>query len=519
VRSRLNNPDAEANNTPQYKLLRGLDASGRLETILPYLKKVMKFVIVPQSFTYAPFQFLFTPLLISHAESYMALIFWGRFPSFAFSVLALLLMVLTWVRIREKNVFLLSATSMLLLGFSWENIIYARHMSSYAIGVFAGVALLYVFVLAIEGRNITIARGVLYGFLLMLISNMQYQVMYFIPAFFAVWFLDILLKKNSVKQFLWTAGSYAVCMLPTIVAFLIPKAHLNGAAFIGTSYNFQVPTNVGVFGVARYFYDFFVLNGLKIVRFITMYVPESNAFVSIITAVIVACMCFGVWRLVRSKDTMRNRIGLFLVTSLFLIAALAVRGRISLSPTRHALIYLPFVVLATSYGISELYEVLRTRSRLIGEFAVSLCIVLLVLLPFFASYREVVAGRKNQLSESMMQELVSRYEPAHVISDEADPDLYFVQPFKEWHTYQPGKRIYSVFENPDQRNKGVYMFVSANAIPSESCDKMLQSINMQSTCGAGSTLYEYYFNDNTPLDIAREANAIYNILSIKIIKI
>lgn len=519
VRSRLNNPGAEAANTPQYKLLRSLDTSGKLETLLPYLKGAMKFAIVPQSFTYAPFQFLFTPLFISHTQTYESLIFWGRFPSFIFSVLALLLMVLAWVRMREKNVFLLSVTSLLLLGFSWENIIYARHMSSYAIGVFAGVALLYLLILAIEGRNATMARGILLGFLLALTSNMQYQIVYFIPAFFIAWFVDVVARKVSWKQIIAGGISYAIFMVPTAITLILPKAHLSGAAFLGTSYNFNIPENMGIFGTLSHAFNFFVQNGFKIVRFITMYVPEPNAYLNAIALVILAFCFFGLWRLIRSKNNIEKCIGLFFVLSLCITAVLAVRGRISLSPTRHALIYLPFLAFAVSYGVAECYEFLQKKIKFNAEFATALLISTLVLLPFVGSYTKVAAERKNQLNDGMMRGLIATYEPGAAIADDAHLDLYFLEPTKDWKAYQPGERIYSVFPNPDARNKSTYMLISQHTITNESCDKMLQSVVPKARCATSKTLYEYYSTTNAPLDIAREANSIYNTLSIKIIKL
>jgi len=176
-------------------------------------------------------------------------------------------------------------------------------------------------------------------------------------------------------------------------------------------------------------------------------------------------------------------------------------------------------VFAVSYGVGELYTFFEVKIKRNIMLVSASIISLLILVPFFYSYAGAVAGRKNRLSDATMNALVLQYAPSVVIADDAFMDLYFLEPTKQWKAYQPGERIYSVFQNPNARNKGTYMFVSQHAISNESCDKMLQSIAPKLKCAMGKTAYEYYFATGAPLDIAREANSIYNTLSIKIIKI
>lgn len=172
IKNKIYNISHEDYNTPQYKFLRKLNEQEKLESLLPYLNKVMQFVAIPQTWTYAPFQYLFYPLLISPDQDYRELLFWGRFPSFIFSVLALFLIIYFYKKIGGRGVFLQCIVSLLLLSFSWTNIIYAKHMSSYAIGVFAAILLLYIFVEILNRQRLTIWQGVLMGFILAVINNM-----------------------------------------------------------------------------------------------------------------------------------------------------------------------------------------------------------------------------------------------------------------------------------------------------------------------------------------------------------
>ena len=54
VRKRIHDTTHEGFNSLPYRILRSLDANNRLEAFLPLLKNLLKLVIVPWVWTYAP---------------------------------------------------------------------------------------------------------------------------------------------------------------------------------------------------------------------------------------------------------------------------------------------------------------------------------------------------------------------------------------------------------------------------------------------------------------------------------
>ena len=135
---------------PRLQILIKLDQLGLLEPLLSIEKhlKIAQFFIIPLRWTYAPLQYIFTPIFISREQSYRETLFWGRFPSFVFSILSLILLIPLYRLFRKSDYFQYLILSLVLFTFSWEHIIYSKHMASYSIGVLSAILILYLLVLA-----------------------------------------------------------------------------------------------------------------------------------------------------------------------------------------------------------------------------------------------------------------------------------------------------------------------------------------------------------------------------------
>ena len=107
------------------------------------LNGVYSYVSVPAHWTYAPVQFIFTKISLSTLDTntYEAIKYAGRFPSFVFyifGVLAFVYLLGSKKYLDYQNVALI-ATLLLILGMSLELRIMASQMESFAIGVLSGV--------------------------------------------------------------------------------------------------------------------------------------------------------------------------------------------------------------------------------------------------------------------------------------------------------------------------------------------------------------------------------------------
>src|SRR3990167_2431660 len=117
---------------PAFDFLKQVRNAGLLYPVLDILKQVMRMTYIPRQWTYAPLQFFGTYYLLHDHQSYREKIFWGRFPSFVMGMLGILAAAFFYRRYeQEENASCLFGVS--LMSFSWEIIIYANQIESYAI--------------------------------------------------------------------------------------------------------------------------------------------------------------------------------------------------------------------------------------------------------------------------------------------------------------------------------------------------------------------------------------------------
>lgn len=519
IRKKIGDSGHEDYDSPQFRFLRRLNDSDRLELWLPYLRTVMKFLVIPQSFTYAPLQFLITPFLISENQSYPSLLFWGRFPSFIFSILGLLLIV--WVLRRLDGGFLSVVAGLVFLGFSWENIIYSRHMSGYAAGVAATLFLLALLIWILKNPPVGIRKGILIGLLVAAAAFAQYQVFYFLPAFFLIWLIDIWLEKNIRKGLIGSLGAAilttALFLLPLAIVFLLPQAHVAGEIFSGTSYYFQPPLGSSFYGVFIYAIKFLAGNLFRIVRFATAMIPAGIAL-NVLSGIVLFLVVSGLVRMFLAKDPNQKKIGWFLALSGLTVLVLALAGKIALSPTRHSLIFWPYLAVAASFSLGGISGFFSRKINFDFEKLIALILTVLIMFLFFCHYQGINNARVDFFSESELESLVVEYQPRFAIA--ADQNLFFMAPFKNWQKLHGSERFFNVFENISGK-EDVFLLVSRQPVTNDICGKMLAESGVNAGCRPGffQVIFEKNLNSGATLDLLTEVHQIPNRFFLKIIKI
>ena len=96
---------------------------------------------IPRQWTYAPVQFFLTFFLVRPDQGYREILFWGRLPSCLAAIGGLGAFAFFYRRFRE-DWFPRMLPALALLAFSWQFIIYSKHMSNYAIGVTACIGMM-----------------------------------------------------------------------------------------------------------------------------------------------------------------------------------------------------------------------------------------------------------------------------------------------------------------------------------------------------------------------------------------
>lgn len=384
--------------------------------LLPFVKLFLQFTAVPRAWTYAPLQFLVTHFLLEPEQTYRQKIFWGRFPSFLFGVGALLLIPVFYRRYdRFQTPVVFVALSVLV--FSWENIIYAKQMESYAIGVFSAVALLIFLVRHFEEKRLTRSRILADACMLALLSHAQYQILFMMPAYMATLFAYYWDQKDSKKNILatLTLGCVVYGLLITPMFFLFLIHHVD-AGITGSNagplgqFKFSLPEGSGFWQGVAYTVAFFVRNFFIVFSAHTAFVPENSPFFYPASVFLFGLFLLGVFEFCRSRDVKKKMMLTFfliLATTWFLLILFQ---KLTLGPTRHTLILLPFIAITLGEG----WNFFLRKTGLLGKrpggvpYATQALVATVALL-FFAYFRPMTQARQDPFDADQIRSWLKQY--------------------------------------------------------------------------------------------------------------
>mgnify|MGYP000078829225 CR=1 FL=1 len=131
-------------------LVNEMDLSGSINMeSIDFIERTFMFPLyIAYSWTYAPGQYLFYPLILSDQDEYSDILFKGRLVSAIFSIFALFIQCFNLYLIDNKKLQWSTIVLMLIPIFSMNTILYAHHMSPYSAYMFStslGLLLLYLY--------------------------------------------------------------------------------------------------------------------------------------------------------------------------------------------------------------------------------------------------------------------------------------------------------------------------------------------------------------------------------------
>lgn len=409
--------------------------------VLGRLKNLFeKVTIIPKKFTYAPLQFFFTYFLLWPGQSYRQILFWGRLPSCLFGILGLLALVYFYKkhdRLKTPAVFL----ALSLTAFSYENVIYAKQMESYAIGVWAAICLLILLAGQMRSSNFSL-KSLLPAFAgLAVLSHAQYQILFFVPAFAISLFAYCLLRdRNSwikiTRNFFAAGITYGTLIFPMHWLFLRHKeADTPGLTWnVGTAQEFQFHLLSGepVLTQAITGLVFFAKN-LPVVFGTTLaFMPESHPLFTPMTALLLLLSVLGLAGLLAAKPLGKKTLALFFLLAGVTWAVLVITQKLAFSPTRHSLILLPFFAVLTAEGWNFL-------SRLFKRFPwgcswrrfAHIPLTGFILVMFWISFPQFLAERKDPFDEAQIESKLSEFDVDTVMTTGWTWNLSFMESVRE----------------------------------------------------------------------------------------
>jgi len=391
-------------HSSKYKIFRAADKM----KLLTLGNTVKVFVCIPVTWTYAPLQFLFTPLFINTHQSYQQLLFGGRFPSFLAFAAAFGLMIYLCKKWFGKEYEIYALGGAVLLAVSWENIIYSMQMESYLIGVAALLALMLLYLKILEHPEWDNPQALKAGALMGLIFSAQYQILLFLPAFFISLFIDR--RKNIFLM----AGAFLTIFIPIYFLFFkdVMGRSLNWNVGPHNEYLFQIKSVTGLFHQLIYGLLFFIKNLWVVTQSNLMMLSPAHPLFGVFSLILFAAMILGTVSLFSSSEKHKKTFRLFVIFAIFTWAALIVLPKLTFSPTRHTFILQPLMILMVLEGLfflkSKWNPKFFQQGLLIGIAVVSLL--------FLFDYPQFLNSRRDPFNTKQLAAVLTKYQVSHVYS-------------------------------------------------------------------------------------------------------
>lgn len=477
-----------------YWIARQMEKTGFLPAALSIRNQFYRMTAVSRFWTYAPLQYAATYFLLKPDMGYRNTFYWGRFPSFVFSTATLIFMLLfywKWQRFRSPS-FLLALA---LMAFSWQNIIYAKQMSSYAIGVFAVTVILYMLMKGMKLREYSAAHLAGLAAVLSLLSYGQYQTLFIAAAFFAAFAFAYILKKKSWKSLLedfFILGiTYAVLTAPLYFLFLKRHSHrgINWNAGPNNEYLFSLDAGAGILEKISGGIVFFIKNFLTVLASNTAFTPENSLPYLLFYCLITFLFLTGIVSFIRTKSPKKKVLGFHIAVVAMIWTALIIKQKLTLSPTRHSMILTPYMAIIIAEGfdwITSLARRFRVNARWTGAIRRYSWIGVAAL--FLGFYPAVSTSRLDPFNEHEIRKTLEKYNVDTVIATEFTWNLaYFpwllerTNYFEEYGQYFP----YKITEDVPYRV--IAFFSHRRKLTKETFNRMRNEINAYQMQRIGNT--------------------------------
>jgi hypothetical protein len=389
--------------------------------------RLNRFSIVASLWTYAPIQFWLTQAFLSpnHSYSYEEVKYWGRLPSFIFYLLGLagfyFLLRYLWPDFSKRPLLVLSMT--IILGLSLEERIHAAQMHSYAIGILANVLALLAYINLTNPKKKSWSAVFFSSGLFAIAIGMQYQSILLVTACISGVLISQYLQDGHLNVGFMVRYIFLVCTTALLSYAIV--GNILGFSSRGANWNAGPNGEFIVNGenFTEKLYSFFkliIFQAPENIYAITSGIQLPNGSAYFLGFGFLSLMALGIWYLWNRRAVYSNQIVLVLLGAYAVIYfAFIFLGKLTFSPTRHFLFYLPIVVLLMGYGA------LAIKNKLVIAFLkaafLTYCISSLI---GFASF---AAPRMDKVSDGFFNSLLQESNASFLIFDGFDIEPMFTE--------------------------------------------------------------------------------------------
>jgi hypothetical protein len=381
-----------------------------------------RLTLISRLWTYAPFQFYTTQYLLKRNISYTyeEIKFRGRLPSFGFYILGVLCFFGLTFSIFQREKFGAYIPWILtpLAALSLEQRIYAAQMESYSIGLLSNcIAIWSLYRLEpIQDKSYLKLGGI--SALLAIAVAMQYQAILLVAS--GLMAIGLMNLSNSFKPKFVTKFSFLVCSAVFFSYLLVG----NVLGFSNRAVNWNAGVNgeflVSGSNVAERLLNFF--NILSDNLFYNLYSIISGIELSIVPAnyfgfIFAALFLLGLIQLWMKKKSLPL---IFWLTYVYIVVYLlfVFLGKLTFSPTRHFLYYLPFILIVCGFGFQFALKPIPEHIKSI-QILSSACLLMYCLFSLY-SFSSFTSKRQDLLSEDFLSSEIAKTNASFLLYDQYD---------------------------------------------------------------------------------------------------
>lgn len=428
IKSVINDSSITSFNSPPKTFLRFLESKGKLNFTLTLLGPFRQFLSVPNQSTYAPIQFIFTSLLVNESQSLKQILFWGRFPSFLFSLISIylfykLIRVFSFNQQFDVSLILVIA----FFSFSLESIIYSKQMESYSIGVFASIILMIILINILKKvPEFCYKNWLLFSILMVLLVYMQYQMLIYVLA--AIITIIIYYYKNSVKdkrmvllRGIIPIGLFFFFMIAIVyISFIIKhENHAFEQWYKGPNgeYLFSLDTSNGFLRLVQNTFYFIINNSWEVFLNNCEFYSGNSMILNSIMRTLIFCYAllflYGLVVISKSTQVFIKYFGLFLVIFFCTWFLFIMLGKLTMSPTRHTIILQPIFCLVSYIGLISLRNV---KSNQLSFDLIAYLTVFLVICSFSFGIKSFLDERTEPFTQDSFVNEIKRRNPDIIVT-------------------------------------------------------------------------------------------------------
>tara|TARA_B100000989_G_scaffold137017_1_gene101753 strand:- start:5564 stop:7225 length:1662 start_codon:yes stop_codon:yes gene_type:complete len=419
--------------------------------------------------TFAPLQFLLTGVLILFSNSYESFLILSRLPSLIFSFLCLLMILKIANNFEDKvysNIF--KVTGFFFLTTSWMFLVYSSQGENFILGVLSILIIIHM-MLKINLSQFSIWRSCLVGIFLSVLCLAQYQIFFFLPAFY----IAILLSSkngNILVIAIKLLPALLINLLSVILIYFIflkerlamnPGVHWNA----GPNGEFLYQPNANnILESISYTSEFFFINSFKVLFGILGFTSELNGFSVFYVALVLLISVIGFFDLVRQKNF--RKLSIFVLVSILTWIFLIVIQKLTFSPTRHSLALLPVVLILVSSGIHLISSIFDMKFKNFKLIFASI-IVGISLSFYFLNFDEIRESRRDGFQLVNIKSLIKENNVEYIAAYGHTTNLNFF-PYinnnfsRQWINETPYTYIHTKNEI-DQSESSSFMIICANS--------------------------------------------------------